>query len=214
MVQTHYVQLQPPYRIIYSGGAMGLQIGTLIVTFIPEQTPSRLGIKSVFPRMTSKTHPGVSYVNKNLKKLSEDFVTRFEGEGGSYSEAVVWDQVDQSEVLTVCYEGQSLSWGDFQHLMDVWNFWSRDEENTWKELGKAKSFARNLLRLGGKIEKPWIDKPRNSRLPQDNPIIIPLSYTDFSEAFEGVGDNLGKKFISSDPQSILPMGAIISSSHR
>ncbi|MBR1941296.1 MAG: hypothetical protein IJ845_08205 [Bacteroidaceae bacterium] len=208
MIQTHYVQLQPPYRIIYSGGAMGLQIGTLIVTFSPEQSQSRLGNRSGFPRMTSKTYPVVSYVNKNLNELSDDFITRFEGGGGSYSEAVVWDQVDQSEVLTVCYEGQSLSWEDFLHLLEIWIHWCRDEESAWKEFGKARSFVENLLKLGGTIQVPdWLSFFLNNEADDSYEVLIPLGFITLSELFELKEGEEGKLYIGTGFTDKIPMGA-------
>lgn len=101
MIQTNYVALEHPYRVIYYNGVVGLQIGSLIVT---TEKQDKVGGSAV----EIKSHPVVSYcgaeAKKNISRISYP---------GVYSEAVVWDQVEQSEVTTLCSEGGSIDCDDF-----------------------------------------------------------------------------------------------------
>ena len=101
MIQTNYVALEHPHRVIYYNGVVGLQIGSLIVTTERQDEVSGSVVEI-------KSHPVVSYCSteakKNISRISYP---------GVYSEAVVWDQVEQSDVTTLCAESGSIDCDDF-----------------------------------------------------------------------------------------------------
>lgn len=101
MIQTNYVALEHPHRVIYYNGVVGLQIGSLIVTTERQDEVSGSVVEM-------KSHPVVSYCSteakKNISRISYP---------GVYSEAVVWDQVEQSDVTTLCAESGSIDCDDF-----------------------------------------------------------------------------------------------------
>lgn len=154
MIQTHYVPLERPYRIIYTGGKIGLQIGTLIVTEFSKGIPDRNGdINYALGHVYTRTHPVVSYVNKTYsQKLN--FVVSDMMFGGTFSEAVVWDKVDQQDVATVCMEGQKILWDDFLNILTPLISECRDETITREKLIEARHFVTTLEQLGGSIELP------------------------------------------------------------
>lgn len=151
MIQSHYVPLAPPYRIIYTGGTMGLQIGTLIIVRIMEfRNPAGRPIPEK-DTYSTVTHPVVSYVNKanaNVNHISNMFM------GGQFSEAVVWDKVDQSDVSTVCMEGGQLEWDDFMSYIIPIMAKCSDSDTTRQALNEARRFVNTLYLLNGKIEFP------------------------------------------------------------
>ena len=134
MIQTNYVALEHPHRVIYYNGVVGLQIGSLIVTTekVDEVSGSVVEMKS---------HPVVSYCSteakKNINRISYP---------GVYSEAVVWDQVEQNDVTTLCVEGGSIDSDDF--LCEI-------GQGLWKRgmrLGMVKA-ADTALRLQIALER-------------------------------------------------------------
>lgn len=77
-----------------------MQTGTLIVVYGPGQEPGRFG--SVFtPRMTTKSHPVVTYGNKYVSE------PRGEWRLNMWSEGVVWDNVQLKDVFTLCFTKQT-----------------------------------------------------------------------------------------------------------
>lgn len=96
IVNSHYVALQPPYPIIYCNGEVGMQTGTLVVVEGPAQSdPSGKGDAPYSIRTHS--HPVVSYGNKFAAVL-----TNFP-EPNDWSEGIVWDNVEMSDVTILCY---------------------------------------------------------------------------------------------------------------
>ena len=118
MIQSHYVPLPKPYRIIYSGGAVGLQIGTLIV--VSEATTTFHGGKIVpgYWGVNTYSYPVVSYINKDGKASDRPSLISSLPGSDDYSEAVVWDQVQQRDVATLCVEGGFLDWGILLTIID------------------------------------------------------------------------------------------------
>lgn len=116
MIQTNYVALEHPYRVIYYNGVVGLQIGSLIVTTEKQDEAGGSVVKI-------KSHPVVSYcsteVKKNISRISYP---------GVYSEAVVWDQVEQSDVTTLCIEGGNIGYDDFMCEIGQ-SLWKRGLKN-------------------------------------------------------------------------------------
>lgn len=152
MIQTHYVPLERPYRIIYTGGNLGLQIGTLIV--IREDEISRQDIfKYISPGYKATSHPVVSYVNKEFRQKQNILVSDIMY-GGAFSEADVWDNVSQTDVATLCLEGQKILWEDFLSIITPLMSECRDEDITKEQLNKARAFFVKLRDLGGDIELP------------------------------------------------------------
>lgn len=99
IINSHYVPLQEPYPIIYYGGTVAMQIGTLIIVNGPGQEIGRRG--NIFSsRMTTSSHPVVAYGNK--------FVSEPHGEWrqNMWSEGVVWDYVQLKDVYTFCFTKQ------------------------------------------------------------------------------------------------------------
>lgn len=113
MIQSHYIPLEPPYRIIYSGGVLGLQIGTLLVVHDNNTNPIT-GKRITISPFKTDSYPVVSYVNKKNTKqpLINDMKI-----SGLYSEGVVWENVTQDQVATLCLEGQEVDWDDYIDLL-------------------------------------------------------------------------------------------------
>ena len=113
MIQSHYIPLEPPYRIIYSGGVLGLQIGTLLVVHDNNINPIT-GKRITISPFKTESYPVVSYVNKKNTKqpLINDMKI-----SGLYSEGVVWENVTQDQVATLCLEGQEVDWDDYIDLL-------------------------------------------------------------------------------------------------
>lgn len=100
IINSHYVPLQEPFPIIYYGGTVAMQTGTLIVVYGPGQEQGRFG--NVFtPRMTTKSHPVVTYGNKYVSE------PRGEWRLNMWSEGVVWDNVQLKDVFTLCFTKQT-----------------------------------------------------------------------------------------------------------
>lgn len=152
MIQTHYVPLERPYRIIYTGGKIGLQIGTLIVVSSNE-LPHEPAFRYVSPGYKATSHPVVSYVNKDLLQEQNILVSDIMY-GGEYSEAEVWDNVSQTDVATLCLEGQKILWEDFLSIITPFISECRDEDITKEQIGKARAIFLTLRDLGGDIELP------------------------------------------------------------
>lgn len=107
-MQSHFVKLEPPYQIIHYGGAVGIQIGTLIT--VGNQYP---GPDQSLNDIYTQSHPVVSYVDKKLFKavMGKDRGRRnlaaFYGGG----EGNVWSKVQVGDV-------------------DVIGLWDADQEPT------------------------------------------------------------------------------------
>lgn len=100
IINSHYVPLKEPYPIIYYGGTVAMQTGTLIVVYGPGEEPGRFG--NIFTsRMMTKSHPVVTYGNKNISE------PRGEWRLNMWSEGVVWDYVQLKDVFTLCFTKQT-----------------------------------------------------------------------------------------------------------
>ena len=98
IVNSHYVPLQPPYPIIYYNGEVGMQTGTLIVVVGRDQTVAhRFGNREALAEFRTRSHPVVSYGNK----FAAEFTTF--PEPNDWSENIVWDKVEMSKVVVLCY---------------------------------------------------------------------------------------------------------------
>ena len=99
IVNSHYVPLQEPYPIIYYGGSVAMQIGTLIIvngTGEERGMPGRV----VSSRMYTCSYPVVAYGNKHFSE------PRNEWRLNMWSEGVVWDYVQLKDVYTFCFTKQ------------------------------------------------------------------------------------------------------------
>lgn len=143
MIQTHYVPLSPPYRIIYTGGVLGIQIGTLIVVSTDDNSML----------FQTKTHPVVSYVNKELCKEKDLYISDVMI-GGMNSEAEVWYNVEQKDVATLCLVGQKFSWDDFLEILTPLISDCHDEKSATLNLRKARNFRSDFYLLGGHLAPP------------------------------------------------------------
>ena len=130
---------------------MGLQIGTLIIVRSSQSNRPMGNRSDVHETYSTKTHPVVSYFNKGNAK---DFNISNMYLGGQFSEAVVWDKVDQSEVSTICLEGGQLEWDDFMNYLIPIMAKCSDSDTTREALNEARRFFNTLYLLGGKIEFP------------------------------------------------------------
>lgn len=99
IVNSHYVPLQEPYPIIYYGGSVAMQIGTLIIVNGPGEERSMPG-RVVTTRMYTCSYPVVAYGNKHFSE------PRNEWRLNMWSEGVVWDYVQLKDVYTFCFTKQ------------------------------------------------------------------------------------------------------------
>ena len=166
MIQSHYVPLERPYRIIYAGGVVGLQIGTLIVVddqmpMISQNVSSRREARASYftniglrNSMSIKTcsHPVVSYINKSEK--GRRIFMSDAPYGGAYSEAVVWNQVDQHEVMTLCLEGEKLYWEELSEILFEKVSTSKDKHSAMEAMLSISSIVDSIISLGGQFVLP------------------------------------------------------------
>ena len=110
MIQTSYVPLEHPYRIIEYNGTLGIQIGTLIVTKDMSDRETGYAIET-------HSHPVVSYVNNKIrtdKKNSRSLSLPRPYEG------VVWDKVELWQLRTLVREDEPLGWSDYMDFCCRW----------------------------------------------------------------------------------------------
>lgn len=100
IVNSHYVQLHEPYPIIYYGGTVAMQIGTLIIVNGPGLEEGMRG-HVISSRMSTRSHPVVAYGNKYTSE------PRGEWRQNMWSEGVVWDYVQLKDVFTFCFTKQT-----------------------------------------------------------------------------------------------------------
>jgi hypothetical protein len=107
-MESYFVKLEPPYQIIHYGGAVGIQIGTLITVgnMYPGPTQS---LNDIY----TQSHPVVSYVDKKLfkAKMGKDRGRRDLAAYYGGGEGNVWSKVQVSDV-------------------DVIGLWDADQEET------------------------------------------------------------------------------------
>ena len=99
IVNSHYVPLQEPYPIIYYGGSVAMQIGTLIIVNGPGEERGMPG-RVVSSRMYTCSYPVVAYGNKHFSEPRNEW--RF----NMWSEGAVWDYVQLKDVYTFCFTKQ------------------------------------------------------------------------------------------------------------
>ena len=151
MIQSHYIPLESPYRIIYAGGALGLQIGTLLVVHDLGPSPRGGNRMPSVSQFKTASYPVVTYVNKTLNNLP---LINDVNQSGLFSEGVVWENVRQDQVATVCLEGQELEWDDYMDILgpDLFSIHSPEELN--EKTQKAFRMFEVFYNLGGKIKQP------------------------------------------------------------
>lgn len=141
MIQTNYVPLEHPYRVVYYNGVIGIQIGSLILT-IEKQDEEGKRIVEI------KTHPVVSYSSTEKKK-------EIAGASypGLYAEAVVWDKVEQCEVTTLAIENGKINWDElFYETRDyIWKIYQKSEIDGYSAVIR---FSDALERLGVEVSFP------------------------------------------------------------
>ena len=146
MIQTNYIPLEHPYRVVYFNQVLGLQIGSLIMTI---ETQDATGARII----QTKSHPVVSYCSVDTKKEIKEFSFP-----GVYAEAVVWDKVEQKDVSTIAAEGGSISWDEFFSgvVPDLWrNYMENRKESCMPSIMKLLS---QMEHLGLKIDIPESDE--------------------------------------------------------
>lgn len=158
MIQSHYIQLEPPYRIIYAGGVMGLQIGTLLMVHDLGPLPRGGNRSSAKSRFITESYPVVSYTNKSSKRIITDI-----GESGLFSEGIVWDHVTQDKVATICLEGQKLSWDDCLDFLGPDLIPPHEWESLADELQRSYRNLKTFLLLGGRVILPICNGQRHSK---------------------------------------------------
>lgn len=162
MIQSHYVPSERPYRIIYTGGVVGLQIGTLIVVDdrqtqnIQVSTTQRFGNRTpscFYHGVRTFSYPVVSYINKETEKRRR-ITSDIAYDVNDYSESVVWNNVRMEDVATICLEGQRVPWDEMLPIIKPAIEKCIDMVTTRQELFNAFSIFFKVIKLGGSISMP------------------------------------------------------------
>lgn len=120
-MQSHFVKLEPPYQIIHYGGVVGIQIGTLIVVGENSFEPKSIDIYT-------RSHPVVSYVDKNLFKRKMGNRRSEPGEAAYWGggEGNVWSKVEVNDVDVLGLwdtdqhqDSYPFQWDDFVTLVST-----------------------------------------------------------------------------------------------
>lgn len=104
MINTSYVPLEQPFRVIEYNGTLGIQIGTLIVT--KELEGEEYAIEA-------HSHPVVSYVNNSALKGKKKKTAWLHYDA---VEGVVWENVEVGQVNTMARIGEEISWEEFTNF--------------------------------------------------------------------------------------------------
>lgn len=184
MIQSHYVALERPYRIIYANGNVALQIGTLIVVddsmnYQMEHFPNRGGNRAIryFGYLGIKTHsyPVVSYINKrNDTDLSH---TDIAFGGGEWSEAEVWSGIEQKDISTICLEGKEVKWSNIVEIITPMLHECHNNNDTLEIIIKLITVLKRINELGGVIVEPdkycynFMKKPNG-----ETKVVVNLTY--------------------------------------
>lgn len=167
MIQTHYVHLERPFRIIYAEGHVGLQIGTLIavddgVPFTAVLVDSPQKERSAFCKMnkvkksiTTYSYPVVSYINKNKEGVNISYSDV--SYGGGWSEAEVWDFTVQQDVATLCLEGGLVKWNSMLEILVPGLRQCKTYEETVEALINVLGNLQMIKELGGNLEGPNLE---------------------------------------------------------
>lgn len=167
MIQTSYVPLEHPYRVIEYNGTLGIQIGTLIVTV--DKSEYSEGVYAI----ETHSHPVVSYVNNKMRTDLKNF--RSLSLPRPY-EGVAWDKVELHQLRTFVWEGETLTWSDY---MDFCRRLRLSElEGTRQNVGAAIMDNYGML-LDWGID---IDLPKGAK-GDSNTLVMELSH------YEKYGDN-------------------------
>lgn len=126
MIQTHLLRLEPPYKVIYSGGQIARHVGTLIVTEEKRGSKGEYGI-------TTHSHPVVDY-------------------GTADACGQVWDDAELSDcnVLGVSDSGK-ITWYYFCALIESY---FNAMEGSYRSSFVAVTMYQRLLKLGLDIIPP------------------------------------------------------------
>lgn len=147
MIQTSYVPLEHPYRIISYNATLGIQIGTLIVTREKESKDGDYAIET-------HSHPVVSYVNNRKTKQTENPFASIVNE---QVEGVVWDKVEVGQVKTLMRENEELEWEDFMDYCRDCKMKSLRKSNFSYNFNIAYSLTR-LIEWGLNIKYPEVQQ--------------------------------------------------------
>ena len=145
MIDSSYVPLEHPYKIIEYQGTIGIQIGTLIVVRDKSSEDGEYAIET-------HSHPVVSYVNNRVHQDLKSSKTLFMPKP---YEGVVWNKVELKDVTTLVREDETLKWRDFMdyccklRLHAVKNHLDNVEEMIFETYAQ-------LLEWGIEIENPEI----------------------------------------------------------
>ena len=179
MIQSHYVPLERPFRIIYAEGAVGLQIGTLIVvdnqTFerssrLGNITPSYIG----FLGIKTYSYPVVSYINKVKENVSIPDSDIGYG-GGAWSEGEVW-QTNQKDVSTLCLEGGNVKWESLLEILTTKLRQCQTYDDHVEELINIMNIVRTVKELGGNLTGPNLETVSYMEKPNGEiRVIVPLT---------------------------------------
>ena len=158
-MQSHFVKLEPPYQIIHYGGVVGIQIGTLIVVGENSYEPKSIDIYT-------RSHPVVSYVDKNLFKRKVGNSRSYQGDtlfwGGG--EGNVWSKVEVNDVDVLGLwdadqqqDSYPFGWDDFVELVS--SGFSRTDAIQNKPRKNGVYDLKNYLeRVGIELELPVPDE--------------------------------------------------------
>ena len=169
IIQSHYVPLERPYRIIYANGNVGLQIGTLIAVSEDESRSDRVTVG-----IYTNCYPVVSYINKKME--NKELLYSDLGFGGGFSEAVVWDHLEQKEVSTFCIEGGYVRWDSLLNILNPRLQSCMTYDENVEELVKIMEVIRTIKELGGHLMGPDIESAPHEKLSDGSiRVIVPLT---------------------------------------
>lgn len=182
MIQSHYIPLERPFRIIYAQGNVGLQIGTLIVV----DDLASYANESMFARDRNGAHhfgymgirpysyPVVSYINKNKNDLKVP-ISDIEFGGGSWREAEVWP-IDPKNVATLCLEGGNVKWESMLEILVPNLRRCRSYDDHVGELINIFGIINSIKSLGGSLKGPNLEMTSHMDLPEgETRVIVPLT---------------------------------------
>lgn len=114
IVSTTYAPLAPPYQIIKWSGAVGMQIGTFIVTV---QKPGN--VNGIGYHIETHSHPVVAYEDKRRFDRSSHSLLSYDPQlySAQVMEGTVWDYVELKDVRTICLAGSTLTWDSYVEFL-------------------------------------------------------------------------------------------------
>ncbi|MBO7068665.1 MAG: hypothetical protein J6W52_08310 [Bacteroidaceae bacterium] len=143
IVNTVYAPSQPPYQIIYAGGEVGLQVGTLIVVEETRGEDDSYGIET-------HSHPVVNYCDKTSVSNQLKDMQDYTGVIPQYlPEAAVWNRVEIADIQVLGLQGEikEICWLEFCRIVTNWGLYGKESHERFDIM------ARRLKSMGVDIIK-------------------------------------------------------------